>query len=511
MKTLLSILAFAVGLNLFGQVIMPSITSHTFSATSENQVDSVDFTVQVSAPHSVEVVNVYLPEFYGHQPFDIKEENWKLPGANRLYFEPEHNIQHQAPLILETDSFYGCFVVDLQGQGVYSRSYYQTSQNLDGTPLFNALKNRISSPYTSLSYNSARDEMYADLDNNGGSVECVYTGRTATFSTRSGANSNSFNCEHTWPQSLFSSASPMRSDIHHLFPTDVQANSQRGNLPFGVVSGSVSWQQGGSKKGGGVFEPRDSQKGATARAMMYFVMRYQDYSNFYSGQEIVLRQWHSQFPPNTAERDRNQGIYLLQDNRNPFVDYPQLADRLGPLSNNGALAPVGSWAVYPPQMVLASGIEAQVVVYNSGSIPLNVQSVSPSDNSISVAGFVSGTIAPGDYEIVRITPTGNQALSATLSVQTDQGTETTALDIISLAVGVNDEASLDPVISISPSGIITADWHSRFTMEIIDLTGKELVHTEAEGKATVEGLPKGMHLVRLMRGGEEHVKQVVIY
>ena len=43
-------------------------------------------------------------------------------------------------------------------------------------------------------------------------------------------------------------------------------------------------------------------KGDAARAMLYFVARYGDYSNFFVGQETLLRQWHVQYPPDSLDR-----------------------------------------------------------------------------------------------------------------------------------------------------------------------------------------------------------------
>jgi len=259
-----------------------------------------------------------------------------LPGDSMpvwIVAQPEHNLKHKGSIVLNFGEMLGEVLIPYKFQGRYSNTYYNSTENLIEIPLRTALKNRTGQGFVSLSYNAARDEMYADLDTVGGDVECVYTGRIATFNTRAGATSNSFNCEHTFPQGFFNENLPMKSDIHHLFPTDDAANSQRGNLPFGVVT-NPTWQNGGSKKNNSTFEPRDVHKGTTARAMMYFVLRYQDYSNHFAPQENILRQWHAQYPPSVQDSTRNEGIYQLQNNRNPFVDYPQFAERITSLVSN---------------------------------------------------------------------------------------------------------------------------------------------------------------------------------
>ena len=347
------------------QTIQMTPASLNFGTVLETDRDSLQVSVFNAAPKDVGIRGVHLPTFYASSPYFLHSFPAQLTAQGNFSFwiglKVEHNIDHSSGFIIDTDSFYGSFVCPIQAVGRYSNSYYNSTNDLEGTALFQALRNRISNPYTDLGYTSARDQMYASIDNLNGQVECAYTGRTASFSTRSGANSNNFNCEHTFPQSFYNSNVPMRSDIHQLFPTDVTSNSRRGNLPFGMVTSSPSWQQGGSKQGNGVFEPRDAQKGRTARAMLYFALRYQDYSNFLSGQESVLRNWHAAFPPNVAERTRNQAIANIQQNRNPFVDHPVLIDRLGAYAQNGSLSSE-SWTIYPDTLYMRYGTTANVVI-----------------------------------------------------------------------------------------------------------------------------------------------------
>jgi len=169
--------------------------------------------------------------------------------------------------------------------------------------------------------------------------DSVYTGVLATnYADRTAAQNQGFNTEHTFPQSLFSQNLPMRADLHHLFVTDDGANNIRSNFPFGVVT-NPTWTAGGSKFGASKFEPRDWDKGRVARAMMYFVTAYQDYSSFFAPQEAILRQWNASFPADNIDIDRNEGIFNFQHNRNPFIDYPQYLERIQVLSGN-SVAPI---------------------------------------------------------------------------------------------------------------------------------------------------------------------------
>ena len=320
--------------------VMPK--SLVFSPTDETQKDSVQVTIYNNLPFDLEVKDVVPFDLYDSYAFSVLPSTF-LVSANSsvqvwVYFSPDQNMQYEQVLVFKTESR-GAITLSVKGQGVFSNSYYSATQNKAEEILKTSFGTLLAQGYSDKGYSGARDRMYANIDNVNGDVECVYTGRTATFNTRAGANTNSFNCEHTWPQSLFNSNTPMRSDIHHLYPTDVTANSQRGSLPFGVVTGTPSWQMNGSKKGGGKFEPRDVHKGAVARSMLYFVLRYQNYSGFLTNQEAVLRTWHSSFPPSAKDILRNNDIYSEQNNRNPLVDYPQFLKRINSISTTST-APV---------------------------------------------------------------------------------------------------------------------------------------------------------------------------
>jgi endonuclease I len=302
--------------------------NHSFGKVNVGELDSVELSINL---HNQTEVNVSI-KIYG-EGFIVRQKSKTLVrgGDTTIWvvFNPNQNITYRGSLFLGSKDVWQSGI-DLKGEGNIANAYYSSTFDLWDDELLDELKDITSSGQRSLGYNGARDEMYADLDNVNGKVTCVYTGRTATFNSRGGANSNNFNCEHTWPQSKFcsSESGTQKADIHHLFSTDVNSNSRRGSYPFGKVTGTPSWQEGGSKQGGGLFEPRDEQKGATARAMLYMVMRYGDCDGFLGSQENTLRNWHETYGPQQAEKNRNNGIFDLQKNRNPFVDAPEFIDRI---------------------------------------------------------------------------------------------------------------------------------------------------------------------------------------
>lgn len=327
-------------------------SSIVFNTINETQTDSVKLTFTNHSNNDIKINSFRFFKVYKSNPFFEKNFIPKTlkPGdsiAVYIYFNPTHNIFHNSEVLVETVPSAYSLSIDLKAQGKYSQTYYANTENLSEEALKTALKTQLAAGYVSLGYNVARDNMFMTIDNQktngqGASVntlECVYTGKKSiAYNSRTESQTNdNFNTEHTFPQGFFSQNEPMRSDLHHLFPTNDAANNSRSNFPFGIasmpyVNDAVNTPSHlGSNN---LYEPRDVQKGKTARAMMYFVLRYQDYSNFFAPQEIVLRDWHNSFPPNAIEKKRNADIALVQKNRNPFVDYPAFADRITNLVSN---------------------------------------------------------------------------------------------------------------------------------------------------------------------------------
>jgi len=177
-----------------------------------------------------------------------------------------------------------------------------------------------------------------------------YTPGTQQCGNYSGEGS-CYNREHSFPKSWFNDAMPMYSDYHHILPTDGFVNGKRSNYKYGEVA-SASWtSQNGSKLGtsatagigGPVFEPIDEYKGDVARAYLYMVTRYETSLSTWNGYATegaetldgttfpavditylkLMIKWHNLDPVSQKERDRNNGAYSFQGNRNPFVDHPE--------------------------------------------------------------------------------------------------------------------------------------------------------------------------------------------
>ncbi len=198
-----------------------------------------------------------------------------------------------------------------------------------------------------------------------GTVWCIYSEKTDGTYAYSyyydsgdacgnyGGEGDCYNREHSWPSSWFNDASPMKSDMYHVIPTDGYVNGRRSAYPYGEVN-SPSWTgTNGSKVGsnsysyagvytGTVFEPIDKFKGDHARIYFYMCTRYYgedgsfDENGMIDGANLkpwalaMMKEWHAADPVSQRELDRNDNVYAIQGNRNPFVDHPEWVCEIWP-------------------------------------------------------------------------------------------------------------------------------------------------------------------------------------
>ncbi len=213
-----------------------------------------------------------------------------------------------------------------------------------GEALLDSLR-KYFTPDTVWSYADARDYMFTVLDNDNDSVTCVYTGFRIfvdhnSSTPRSDAYNAGINTEHTWPQSKGAYGNA-RSDLHHLFPTRIEVNADRGSLPFDDIPDTQTdrWyrldqvlttpptthiDEYSELEFDTRFEPREDHKGNVARAMFYFYTIYQDQAdgedpNFFAIQKNTLWRWNSLDTVDARERQRSHLIAAIQGNENPFV------------------------------------------------------------------------------------------------------------------------------------------------------------------------------------------------
>ncbi len=229
--------------------------------------------------------------------------------------------------------------------------YYSSMAGLTGSALRVALHNRIKNhnvgsysaaltafQTTDVKPNGKVWDMYSDIP--GGTPPYEYSfGQTGQGATEG----LGYNREHSFPASWFNDASPMYTDLWNLYPTDAKVNGYRSNYPFGIVGSASTTSLNGSKLGtsasagyaGIVFEPINAYKGDFARGQFYMVTRYfgqdgawpgspsTDGAEMYPWAVAQYRAWSDVDPPSWKERMRNGAVYVIQGNRNPFVDHPE--------------------------------------------------------------------------------------------------------------------------------------------------------------------------------------------
>lgn len=224
----------------------------------------------------------------------------------------------------------------------YGRSFYdKIDVGATDEALVKLLNEATSKGHRTLGYDKARDfilaEFYLVNENGHYAVKDVYCEKEfATAGPHKLPDNTKINVEHTWPQSRFTksfSKEMQKSDLHHLFPTDSEMNSTRGNFPFGEVSQDQKELKcdtvrfGFTSRGKQLtFEPPTAHKGNVARALFYFSVRYN--MPIDTEQEAFLKKWHEEDPADPVEIERNEEIFKLQGNRNPFIDYPELVGKI---------------------------------------------------------------------------------------------------------------------------------------------------------------------------------------
>lgn len=232
--------------------------------------------------------------------------------------------------------------------------YYSRIDGQKKSELKSAVKACINSGKKTLSY-SDLFEYYERTDVMPGTQNQVfdYYNNEIFYFTGKGTAPSGMNKEHCCPQSWFKSTGGCYSDLFNVMPSESDANSRKSNYPVGVVA-KTSYENPHMKVGtsasseyqGSVFEPCDEFKGDFARIYLYVATCYDQaawgekssaidavcaftkeaYPTIRPAFINLLLKWHRQDPVSEWEIGRNERVYKEQNNRNPFIDYPQLAE-----------------------------------------------------------------------------------------------------------------------------------------------------------------------------------------
>ncbi len=264
------------------------------------------------------------------------------------------------------------------------------------------------------------------------------------------------NREHSFPKSWFGGEiAPMFTDLTMLIPTDGYVNQRRSNNPYGVCAGGMTYvneEMGVSMRGklgtstyngytATVFEPDDEYKGDFARIYFYMVTCYKsevsqwpgsgqldyttnNYKAFSTWSMKLLMEWHRADPVSTKEIKRNEAVYRLQGNRNPFIDHPELAEHIWGTKQNvvwtGQDTPVDPIEklvpeMYPVDETTVTGTSFRANWSNGGDVSSYCLKV----NRIATGEETATLLMSEGFSKVNATSDGGSDISSSLDKYTD--------------------------------------------------------------------------------------------
>ena len=227
-------------------------------------------------------------------------------------------------------------------------TYYAAADGKKKAELKTAMFNIVSN-HTQLGYSNLWTYYYETDRRSDNTCIDRYSNITYTFSSKGNAISN-MNKEHVVPQSWWGGGTgvPIGNDLIQVIPSDGTANNRKSDYGMGVVT-SPSWSNGSIKiytnksdASKSLWEPADNWKGDFARIFFYVATAYEttnlvqgkgsntmttaNYPKLQQWAYLLYLQWAKDDPVDDIERARNEAVYKIQGNRNPFVDFPDLAD-----------------------------------------------------------------------------------------------------------------------------------------------------------------------------------------
>jgi len=340
------------------------------------------------------------------------------------------------------------------------KGYYTNALGKQDEALMTALEGIIY-PHTQLGYNDLWKAFDStDTGSDGYYIDMYSTCKYDYYSTHVGSASyvgQGINREHSFPKSWFGGEEyPMYTDLTMLIPTDAYVNQRRSNNPYGVCAGGITYTNeelgvtmlgklGKSTYDGytqTVFEPDDEYKGDFARIYFYMVTCYKsqvgawpgcgqldyasnEYKAFSNWSIQLLMEWHRADPVSAKEIKRNEAVYLSQDNRNPFVDHPELAEHIWGTKQHspwtGEDTPTDPLVKEVPIMLSVDEATVQPTAFNAHWTAVdNVSSYTLKVNRIAVPGDETATLLMTEnFSPVDATSDGNSDIASSLDNYTD--------------------------------------------------------------------------------------------
>jgi len=312
----------------------PTTTTTSTTTTTTTTTETTTTTTTTVEVRSLELVPPEKLSYYTGETLDLSGliVTFYLNGQATVLSPEQYKVGSVdlSSIGTKTVMIYACdltasFEISVQSGFLITMEYYMSAQDLEGQALLLELREIINTGFAGKSYGDARyllDDTDADPAKPG-NVLLIYNGASVSGTWDGGA---AWNREHVWPQSLLgvpadNSTINEASDLQNLKPCNPSINSSRGNKYFDVATTTVSYL------------PRAQDRGDIARILFYMVVKYSRYSLVETTPAVnqmakfsVLLLWHEQDPVDDFERYRNNKIYEFQNNRNPFIDYPEFVD-----------------------------------------------------------------------------------------------------------------------------------------------------------------------------------------
>ncbi len=318
-----------------------------------------------------------------------------------------------------------------QDSAYYSSAFNRKADDLK-SQLHILIKNHKEYPYTSTSTDVWDILKETDQDPaNPQNVILLYSGRSVDAAQEYNGGEG-WTREHVWAKSRgnFGTDAGPGTDVHHLRPLDNSVNSTRNNRAFDKCKDCKDVIDNGFNTGSKTdatlytFEPRDDVKGDVARMIFYMAVRYEgegaepdleltesilgntDQSPVH-GVKSTLLEWNRLDPVNDWERNRNSIIYeKYQGNRNPFIDYPELADYIfgdstlyvwKPAAKTGIQTVSKQFKVYPNPtrnaihvVVEAELANASFVIYDGKGAPSQSGKLTGTNTNVDLQNLSEG-------------------------------------------------------------------------------------------------------------------------
>lgn len=306
--------------------------------------------------------------------------------------------------------FFILLLISAKSNAQIPPGYYYLAKDKKQVALKTALK-ESSSPQKVLDYGGGQEYTWEGFyhtdqraeNETGKIIDDMYSSQIRYFN---GFNAiEGMHIEHSFPKSWWGGhVNYAYKDLFHLYPADGSTNSAKNNFPLGEVL-NPSFDNGVSKIGANTFgneyfalafEPADEYKGDFARSYFYISTIYEDFDHLWNSPMMdnntypvwkqwaldLLIKWHKQDPVSEKERKRQEAVFQIQENRNPFIDYPDLVEYIwGSKTNESFPFPeeTEAFLIFPRQgyqfdfgIILSSNTKTEKLFFQGANISANV-------------------------------------------------------------------------------------------------------------------------------------------